>query len=231
MGTNTLLSRELQQDALFEMESQRSIDWGKPLTESYAPQSLDGLLGLEKQKRILKRFAENPKAGAAILLEGDTGTGKTTAGILLAKAIGAELHLLASQTATVENLRATIDRCWYVPMVGDKGWHLVQIDEAEKISPQAMLALLSVFDGTACPPRTIFVLTCNSTETFPDKFLGRCLRLPKFNTYGASETIKARLSAIWRERSGSSAELDVSKAQTGSVRAAYQWLEVELLSA
>src|SRR5580698_9558974 len=151
-------------ETLFAMEAQTAMDYGKPLTESYAPKSLDELIGLDKQKRILAKLAANPKAGAAILLEGDTGTGKTTAAFLYAKAIGAEVHHIPSQAATVDNLKATIDRCWYVPMAGKHGWHAVIIDEADRLTPSAMLAMLSVLDGTNCPPQTVFVLTSNSVE-------------------------------------------------------------------
>lgn len=218
-------------ETLFEMQAQTTMDYGKPLTESYAPKSLDELIGLDKQKRILSRLAANPKAGAAILLEGDTGVGKTTAAFLYAKAIGAEVHHIPSQAATVDNLKSTIDMCWYVPMQADgKGWHCVIIDEADRLTPSAMLAMLSVLDGTNCPPQTLFVLTCNSVENFQDRFLGRCLRLPSFNTYGASSSIKAKLAAIWKDRAGDAPLISLDKVPTSSVRAAYQWLEVELLA-
>ncbi len=216
-------------DTLFPMEAQTTMDYGKPLTESYAPRSLDELIGLEKQKRILAKLAANPKAGTAILMEGDSGTGKSTAGRIYLSMINAEVHHIPSQEATVQNLKSVLDFCWYVPMMG-KQWHGILIDEADRLTPQAMLAMLSVLDGTNCPPQTVFVLTCNSVENFQDRFLGRCLRLPSFNTYGASASIKAKLAAIWKERAGDAPMVSLDKVPTSSVRAAYQWLEVELLS-
>jgi hypothetical protein len=225
-----IMETQTQPQTLFPMEAQAGMDFGKPLTESYAPKNLSEMLGLEKQKRILAKLAANPKAGAAILMEGDSGTGKTTAGFLYLKSIGAEIHHIPSQSATVDNLKSTIDRCWYVPMAGKSGWHGILIDEADKLTPQAMLAMLSVLDGTNCPPQTVFVLTCNSVENFQDRFLGRCLRLPSFNTYGASSSIKQKLAAIWKDRAGDAPMVSLEKVPTSSVRAAYQWLEVELLS-
>jgi ATPase family associated with various cellular activities (AAA) len=147
-----------------------------------------------------------------------------------AKAIGAEVHHVPSQAATVDNLKSTIDRCWYVPMAGNLGWHAVIIDEADRLTSSAMLAMYSVLDGTNCPPQTIFILTCNSVENFTDAFLGRCLRIPAFNTYGCSSSIKAKLAAIWKDRAGDAPLISLDKVPTSSVRAAYQWLEVELIA-
>lgn len=210
-------------NTLFAMDAQISLGYPKPLTEHYAPRTLDELLGLDKQKRILKNLAASPRQ-AAILMEGDTGTGKTTAAFCYARAIGAEIHHVGSQEATIENVRRIVDMCNYVPMAGTAGWHAVIMDEVDRASSAVQLYLLSKFDGTQPVPQTVFLLTANSTDKLEDRFLSRCIRLPKFNTYGAGESIRASLSKIWKERGNGAPEPDYSKVPTGSVRAAYGWL-------
>ena len=55
----------MESQTLFPVEAQVGMDFGKPLTESYAPKNLGEMLGLEKQKRILAKLAANPKAPRA----------------------------------------------------------------------------------------------------------------------------------------------------------------------
>ena len=38
------------------------------------------------------------------------------------------------------------------------------VDEADRMTPAAQLALLSKLDATAIPPNTIFIFTCNETD-------------------------------------------------------------------
>lgn len=210
-----------------EVAQQSALDFPESLTEAYKPRTLGEFCGLEKQKKILAAFAAKPRP-ATILLEGDTGTGKTSACYAFARTIGAEIHHLGSQESTIENVKRVVSMCHYVPMSG--GFHAVVIDEVDRSSSAVQLYLLSKFDGTEPVPATIFLLTANSTDTLEERFLSRCIRLPRFNTYGAGESIRALLSRIWKERAGDAPEPDYSRVPTGSVRAALNWLECELLS-
>lgn len=146
-----------------------------------------------------------------------------------ARAIGAEVKHIGSQEATVENVKEVVRMCHYVPLSG--GWHVVIIDEVDRASSATQLYLLSKLDGTEPCPNTVFVFTANETESLQDRFLSRTIRLPKFNAYGASESVRQLLSRIWRERAGDAPEPDYSRVPTSNVREAIQWMELELLAA
>jgi replication-associated recombination protein RarA len=204
-----------------------ALEFPKSLTEAYKPQNLDSFCGLEKQKKILSNLAANPRP-CTLLFEGASGCGKTSAAYAFARQIGAEVHHVGSQEATIENVKDVVRMCQYVPLSG--GFHCVIMDEIDKASSAVQLYLLSKFDGTEPCPNTVFILTANDTERLEDRFLSRCIRLPKFNTYGAGESVRALLSRIWKERANGAQEPDYSRVPTGSVREALMWLETELLS-
>lgn len=205
-----------------------TLSFPQSLTEAYKPQTLTEFCGLEKQRKILTNLAANPRP-CALLFEGASGTGKTSMAYAFARAIGAEVKHIGSQEATVENVKEVVRMCHYVPLSG--GWHVVVIDEIDRGSAATQLYLLSKLDGTEPCPNTIFVFTANETESLQDRFLSRCIRLPKFNAYGAGESVRRLLARIWKERAGDAPEPDYSKAGTSNVREALQWMECELLSA
>jgi putative ATPase len=207
---------------------QATMAFPQSLTEAYKPQTLDQFCGLEKQRKILSNLAENPRP-CALLFEGASGTGKTSMAYAFARTIGAEVKHIGSQEATVENVKEVVRMCHYVPLFG--GWHVVIIDEVDRASAATQLYLLSKLDGTEPCPNTIFILTANETESLQDRFLSRCIRLPRFNSYGASESVRQLLARIWRERANGASEPDYARVPTSNVREALQWIEVELLSA
>lgn len=207
---------------------QAGLEFPQSLTEAYKPQTLDEFCGLEKQKKILSNLAANPRP-SALLFEGASGTGKTCMAYAFARHIGAEVHHVGSQEATVDNVKEVVRMCQYVPLSG--GFHVVIMDEADRMSPATQLYLLSKFDGTEQCPKTIWILTCNSTESLQDRFFSRCIRLPVFNTYGAGNEIKKLLARIWEERANGAPEPDYKQVTTGNCREALQWMETELLAA
>ena len=157
-----------------------TLSFPQSLTEAYKPQTLTEFCGLEKQRKILTNLAANPRP-CALLFEGASGTGKTSMAYAFARAIGAEVKHIGSQEATVENVKEVVRMCHYVPLSG--GWHVVVIDEVDKASSATQLYLLSKLDGTEPCPNTVFVFTANDVESLQDRFLSRCIRLPKFNAY------------------------------------------------
>jgi replication-associated recombination protein RarA len=205
-----------------------TLSFPQSLTEAYKPQTLTEFCGLEKQRKILTNLAANPRP-CALLFEGASGTGKTSMAYAFARAIGAEVKHIGSQEATVENVKEVVRMCHYVPLSG--GWHVVIVDEIDRGSSATQLYLLSKLDGTEPCPNTVFIFTANDTESLQDRFLSRCIRLPKFNAYGAGEQVRDLLSRIWRERANGAGEPDYARVPTSNVREALQWMECELLSA
>lgn len=120
--------------------------------------------------------------------------------LALAKQIGAELHHVPSQKCNAASIDDVMRLCHYLPM-SPGGMHLVLVDEADKMTPAAQLALLSKLDATAFPPNTVFVFTCNSTEGLEPRFLSRT-RQVEFSSYGMASEIAGFLSSVWQAEGG-----------------------------
>jgi antirestriction protein ArdC len=100
-------------------------------------------------------------------------------------------------------------------------------------SAAAQLAFLSKLDGTAFPPQTVFVFTCNTTEGLADRFLSRCMTL-EFQSHGMAKEAADLLSKIWEREAGQNAEqpnfLRMVQNSKNNVRDAVNSLQVELLA-
>lgn len=201
------------------------------LTEKYRPSSIADFVGLDKAKKICARLASNP-FDTALLFVGASGTGKTTLAIALADEMRAELHHIPSQRCTVEALKDLRARVAYMPSMG-KTMHLVLIDEADQMSLQAQLALLSMLDTTNRPEKTIFVFTCNEVARFESRFLSRCITVD-FSSYGIAKDATALLARVWEaEADGADAPnfARIVKESNNNIRAALMELQKELLMA
>jgi replication-associated recombination protein RarA len=207
------------------------MDFPASLSEKYRPHSLADFVGLEKPKRVLSKFADAPFPNAAFLFVGPSGTGKTSMGLALCEAIRGELHHIPSQRCNVETVEDTVRQCHYVPR--NNTLHVVLVDEADQMSKAAQLAFLSKLDGTAFPPQTVFVFTCNGTETLADRFLSRCMVLP-FQSHGMAREAASLLETIWKREAGEAAEtpnfLRMVQDSKNNVRDAVNSLQVELLA-
>jgi replication-associated recombination protein RarA len=211
---------------------QCGFDFPQSLTVKYQPRAFDDFVGLEKQKRILAKFAANPYP-TSWLFVGGPGTGKTTMGLALAQAIPAEVHHIPSQECNVANIERACFTCHYVPMSGYR-MHVVLVDEADKMSGPAQLGLLSKLDGTAFPPATVFVFTCNTTAGLEDRFLSRS-KVLEFSTYGMGPQAAELLARVWQTEAPANALAPnfqrIVKDSANNVRESLQRLETELLAA
>jgi replication-associated recombination protein RarA len=165
-------------------ETALPLPFPMPLAEKYRPRVISDFVGLDKPKRILCKFSANPYQSAWLFI-GPPGTGKTTMALALAEMLKAEVHHIPSQQCNVANVEDVIRQCWYVPISG--GFHLVLVDEADKMSAAAQLHFLSKLDATAFPPYTIFVFTCNTTDGLEARFLSRTRQIEFRSSRGSSE--------------------------------------------
>lgn len=205
------------------------------LVDKYRPLKLEEFAGLAQPRAVLSALAAQPYESAWLFF-GPTGTGKTTMALAFAQLIGAEVHHIASKACTLEVVNDVVGRCWYTPMMGD--WHLVLVDEADKMSEAAQLAFLSKLDATEYPPKTIFIFTSNGVRLLADRFLGR-VRILDFGVdprvlAEIREPARALLERIWNAEAPSDAtapDFDRILKDTGvNVRAALMRLEVELMA-
>lgn len=211
--------------------AQAGLSFPASLSEKYRPHSLDDFVGLEKPKKVLQKFAQSPFPNAAFLFVGPSGTGKTSASLALCEMIRGELHHIPSQSCNVATVEDTVRQCHYVPR--NNSLHVVLVDEADQMTPQAQLVFLSKLDGTAFPPQTVFIFTANDTERLQDRFLSRCMIL-QFSSHGMAKEIAELLESVWVAEAGEHTDkpnfLRMAQDSRNNVRDAVNSLQVELLA-
>jgi DNA polymerase III gamma/tau subunit len=199
------------------------------LSEKYRPRTVAEFVGLDKPKRILAKFASAPYPSAWLFV-GPSGVGKTSMAQALCSDIKGELTHIPSQKCNAQAIEEACYHCHFVPLTG--GMHVVLIDEADRMTPAAQLALLSKLDATAFPPNTAFIFTCNSTEGLEPRFLSRC-RVIEFSSYGMANEIAAYLDNVWHAEGGNGDGPDLArlaKESRNNVRDCLMRLEVELMA-
>lgn len=206
-----------------------SLEFPQSLWEKYQPETLDQFIGLDRPKAVFGSFVKKPFASAWLLL-GPSGTGKTTMGLAVARALNAELHHVPSRSCDLETVERLAHTCQYVPLSG--GFHLILIDEADQMTLAAQLAFLSKLDATAFPRSTIFIFTANDTRLLEQRFLSR-LRLVEFGTQGIEAGLASYLKVIWYQETGWRNGVDlkaICESSEGNVRDALMRLEVEIMA-
>ena len=177
------------------------------LTERYRPRTLNGIWGQEAAVRFLKKFAAKPYP-AAFLFEGETGTGKTSAALCLAAAIGVPvevgefggLYTVASGEQSADGVRAICDRVCHIPMMGS-GWKVVVVNEVDRMHLAAETIWLDALEQL--PFKTVIIFTTNDNARLTGRFRDRCIRL-KFESDARKQesTGRAFAEAIWKREAG-----------------------------
>jgi DNA polymerase III gamma/tau subunit len=199
------------------------------LAEKYRPQTIAEFVGLEKPRKILAKFAAQPYPSAWLFV-GPSGVGKTSMAQALCSQMKGELTHIPSQKCNAQAIEEACYHCHFVPLTG--GMHVVLIDEADRMTPAAQLALLSKLDATAFPPNTVFIFTANSTDGLEARFLSRC-RVLEFSSYGMASAITGYLDKVWHSEGGNGNAPDLArfaKESRNNVRDALMKLEIELMA-
>lgn len=217
---------------------QTSIAFPQALTDKYQPRKIADFVGLEKPKKIMANLAANPKP-VNLLFFGKSGTGKTSLAFAFANEIDAEVHHITSQQCNVAAIDEVCRLCsrapyrFFGPDAGPAKWHVVVIDEGDHMSEAAQLRCLSILDGTARPPQTLFVITCNETERFEPRFISRTLQI-EFSNYGLNGAAQAFLERIWVSEAGPDAPkpnfAQIMRDCRNNLRDSVNALETELLA-
>lgn len=210
---------------------QSAMNFPELMTERYRPHRVDDFVGLPKVKAVVKAFLRAPRPCGWLFL-GPSGRGKTAMALAICESMKAELHHVPSKECDIEKIRELSQTCFYVPMNGMNSFHIIVIDETDKATKDAQMALLSKLDGAAPLPRTIFIFTANDTTLLEPRFLSRLMIL-NFDAEGMPEELPRYLQNL-AKREGLKYKLDFEKIARDTnfnVRDAMTKLELEIMGA
>lgn len=164
------------------------------LFKKYRPDSFDGLVGQPTAVKILKDMA---KRGVphAVLLQGPSGTGKTSAARILAKHLkstGMDLQEMnCADVRGIDAVRDIVSEYRTLAMTPD-GTRVYIIDEGHKLTNDAQNALLKPLED---PPEHVYWIICT---TEPSKLLAtvrrRCAKV-EFKAV-SSDAMIARMKEV-----------------------------------
>jgi len=177
------------------------------LADKYRPRTLAEIVGQPWTVCQLQEFVENP-VSCAFLFEGETGTGKTSAALALARELGVDceagplggLHEIASGEQTGESVRRVMDGLRLFTLSGS-GWKVLIVNEADCMTPNAAYIWLDALERL--PLRTVIVFTTNHADKIPARLRDRCERFRFESGYLALAPYLPELVArVWKEETG-----------------------------
>ena len=185
-----------------------------PLIERYRPPTLADVVGQTPVIQFLTALAAAPRS-CALLFSGDTGTGKTSAALALAAALGCkgeyggcifmppgEQSAKAIQEATYSLLS--------IPMLGS-GWRVLIVDDFDPttISAQAVNLWLHRTDPRNIPARSIIIFTTNNAEGMERRLRTRFQHLRFTADADALRSAAVALAGrIWQAETGGAGPAD-----------------------
>ena len=172
---------------------QHGMAFPEPLTDRYCPKTISAFIGLDKAKAEFTSLLQAPRR-RNLLCVGPPGTGKTSMTMTFCEQLPGTLIHVAAQQCDAAKLEWISNRLLYHPGTG-KFW-IILIDEIERATDGAQLALLSKTDGTAAlrpkfgggyergtAPNAVWIFTANGSgddgttppHTLEPRFLSRCV--------------------------------------------------------
>lgn len=148
------------------------------LYDKYRPRSWSELVGQPGARKILQTHAE-ARRGRQFLLYGPSGTGKTTAARIMARAVGCAEGAISQVPAAVfsgvENMRQVQQALNYSPMAGAQS-RVVIVDECHALSAAAWKSLLQVVEE---PAKHVYWIFCTTElNKVPVTIQTRCVKVP-----------------------------------------------------
>ena len=125
-----------------------------PLVEKYRPRSWADVVGQDKVVALIRRLRERGLGGRAFWISGQSGTGKTTIGRLLAHEVADELNTeeLDASDLTPARLR-DIERGTWMKALGAKTGRAYLVNEAHGLRKDSIRQLLVLLSAHPAPCR------------------------------------------------------------------------------
>ncbi|MSQ33071.1 MAG: DNA polymerase III subunit gamma/tau [Dehalococcoidia bacterium] len=218
------------------------------LYRKYRPQALVEVVGQEPIIRTLLNALASGRVAHAYLFAGPRGTGKTSTGRILAKALnclanggqgepcnacescraiaeGRALDLVEMDAASnrgIDEIRRLRDRVNFAPT--QARFKVYIVDEVHMLTPEAFNALLKTLEEP--PGHVVFILATTEVHKVPATILSRCQRFD-FRRIAAGAVV-ARLQHIAAQENIAVEEAGlhlIARAATGSLRDATNLLQ------
>lgn len=158
------------------------------LFETERPQTIDQLVGRDKEVAKIKELLDKPDGIPHLLFSGKAGTGKTTmAGIIARHVFGDAIkanyyEFNSSSTRGIDFIRDEIaEIAKRRPFGAD--YKIILLDEADGITPDAQQCLRRIMEINA--KYTRFIFTCNFPYKIIDPITSRCVSI----TFDAIDTL------------------------------------------
>jgi len=198
--------------------------------EKYRPTSLKEMVGQEAIVPLLRAYAER-RTMPHLLFAGPPGTGKTTAALALSRDLyGPEwrqnfLELNASDTRGIDTVRTTIKDYARTSPLGDVGFKILFLDEADNLTQEAQASLRRLMERYSGSCR--FILSCNYSSRIIDPIQSRCAVF-RFRAY-SSDAVRSQLERIAKgegKRLAPEAIETILAASAGDMRRAVNLLQL-----
>lgn len=189
------------------------------LAERYRPRTVTALVGQEEVAAQLSAFVSDPYP-TSFIFWGETGVGKSSAGLALAADLGCDIDASPAEWGGVysipsgENTPAALGelwpQLWNMPFGSKRGWKVVIVNEVENLQGKVELLWLDKLENL--PPQTVVVFTTNRLESLPSRFVDRCIGgAMEFRSSAddLGEAARALAAQIWRAETGGDIPADV----------------------
>ena len=172
------------------------------LTEQYRPRKWDDVIGQDKAITKIRLLAKRGLGGRAYFLAGQSGTGKTTIGRLIAAEIADDYAVDEIDAAECTPKRiADIERSCASRCLGSKGGRAFIVNEAHGLSKSAIRQLLVTLERIPSHVVWVFTTTNDGQDSlFEDQIdahplLSRCVVL-ELSRRGLAEPFAERARQI-----------------------------------